>query len=67
MKLLVNFEKYHVFDDANIHTAILLADKVPKTNSVIFESYNSLRVAIDAREVHHVTQFTVIGTRYVSS
>lgn len=41
LKLLVNFEKYHVFNDANVHTAILLAEKNPKTDSVIFESYKS--------------------------
>lgn len=39
--LLVNFEKYHVFKDANVHTAILLAEKNPKADTVIFESYKS--------------------------
>ncbi len=41
LNLLVNFEKYHVFKDANVHTAILLAEKNPKANNVIFESYKS--------------------------
>ncbi|MBL7047852.1 MAG: N-6 DNA methylase, partial [Candidatus Marinimicrobia bacterium] len=38
---LVNFENYHVFKDANIHTAIVLAVKQPKLESVSFERYNS--------------------------
>ena len=41
LNLLVNFEKYHVFKDANVHTAVLLAEKNPKANNVIFESYKS--------------------------
>ncbi len=40
--LLVNFEKFMVFNDANVHTAILLAEKKPLTTSIIFKSYKSI-------------------------
>lgn len=36
---LVNFEKYNVFKDASVHTAIIISKKNPKVNNVSFETY----------------------------
>jgi len=38
---IINFENYHVFKDANVHTAIVLADKTPANEFVMFDTYGS--------------------------
>ncbi|HEA21541.1 hypothetical protein LCGC14_1238860 [marine sediment metagenome] len=41
LKHIINFENYHVFKDANVHTAIVIADKTPVEDSVLFDTYAS--------------------------
>ncbi|RLD63089.1 MAG: restriction endonuclease subunit M [Bacteroidetes bacterium] len=41
LSTLINFENYHVFKDANIHTAILLAESIPKSDNINFKIYSS--------------------------
>ncbi len=36
---IINFENYHIFKEANVHTAIILADKKPVLNTVLFQTY----------------------------
>ena len=36
---IVNFENYHIFKEANVHTAIILAEKKPVFNTVSFQTY----------------------------
>jgi hypothetical protein len=37
---IINFENYHVFKDANVHTAIILAEKKPVLDLVLFQTYS---------------------------
>jgi type I restriction-modification system DNA methylase subunit len=39
LNTLVNFNEYLIFEDANVHTTIILADKAVKNDEVVYYSY----------------------------